>query len=310
MAFEPLLKVARAGIPVFLVPGNHERSRIPYGLLASHPLIHIFDRPRTFVLEQKGFCLALAGFPYQGRVRRRFPSLLERTGWRNPPAQARILCLHHCFEGARVGPVDYTFRSGPDVIRAADLPSGLTALLSGHIHRHQVLKNDLRGRPLKCPVLYPGSIERTSFAEKDEPKGYLRIQLGTRGAVRGRLLGWSFKELPTRSMIQLDLEGAGLKGHDPRAWLTKRLSALDPEGVVRLRIRGEVSREWRPYLSAPGLRRLAPETMNIEVSFPDLRRPDRSQPDPSSSQKRARAASKPADPGTRTGRQWSGKSRR
>jgi DNA repair exonuclease SbcCD nuclease subunit len=176
-----------------------------------------------------------------------------------------------------VGPTDYTFRTAADVIRATDLPSGLTALLSGHIHRHQVLKTDLRGRPLAAPVLYPGSIERTSFAEKDEPKGYLRVRIGTRGPVRGRLLGWSFHELPARPMVQLDLDGddlreAGLQGLEPQAWLREKLSGLDPEGVVRFRVRGEVPSEWRGLLSAPSLRKLAPETMNVEVSFPDLSR--------------------------------------
>ena len=48
MAFHPLRKVAELGIPVFVVPGNHERSQIPYGLLASDPNIHIFDSPKSY----------------------------------------------------------------------------------------------------------------------------------------------------------------------------------------------------------------------------------------------------------------------
>jgi len=31
------------------------------------------------------------------------------------------------------------------------------------------LQKDLKGKLLNAPVFYPGSIERTSFAEKDEP---------------------------------------------------------------------------------------------------------------------------------------------
>ena len=38
------------------------------------------------------------------------------------------------------------------------IPEDLTAVLCGHIHRQQVLKSP------KVPVIYPGSIERTSFA--------------------------------------------------------------------------------------------------------------------------------------------------
>ena len=67
-AFAPLKRVADAGVPVLLVPGNHERSHIPHALLSLHPRIHIFDRPRTFVLQARG----------RGRVRR----LSLRGRWR------------------------------------------------------------------------------------------------------------------------------------------------------------------------------------------------------------------------------------
>jgi exonuclease SbcD len=51
LAFEPLIKVASSGIPVYIVPGNHERSHIPFRLFASHENIHIFDKPDTFLLK-------------------------------------------------------------------------------------------------------------------------------------------------------------------------------------------------------------------------------------------------------------------
>ena len=40
-------EVADAGIPVFLVPGNHERSRIPFDWLARHPGVHVFKKAET-----------------------------------------------------------------------------------------------------------------------------------------------------------------------------------------------------------------------------------------------------------------------
>jgi len=58
-AFEPLKKVAASGVPVYVVPGNHERSRIPYGLLAQHENLFLFDRPKTYVWRQGSFTLAL-----------------------------------------------------------------------------------------------------------------------------------------------------------------------------------------------------------------------------------------------------------
>ncbi len=41
-AIEPLLEVADAGVPVVLVPGNHERSALPYPLLPLTRLEHRF----------------------------------------------------------------------------------------------------------------------------------------------------------------------------------------------------------------------------------------------------------------------------
>ena len=64
MAFDPLKKVADAGIPVFIVPGNHERSRIPHSEFSFHPNLHVFTRPRTFRLVIRGVTVAISGFPY------------------------------------------------------------------------------------------------------------------------------------------------------------------------------------------------------------------------------------------------------
>ena len=48
--------------------------------------------------------------------------------------------------------------------------------LTGHIHRFQILSRDLKARVLPAPVFYAGSIECTSFAEKNEKKGYLILE--------------------------------------------------------------------------------------------------------------------------------------
>jgi exonuclease SbcD len=203
-AFEPLIRVADAGVPVFIVPGNHERGRLPHLRFAKHARIHVFDAPRTFVAEVAGARVALSGFPSErDTVRARFTHLLGETGWRDTAADVRLLCLHQCVEGARVGPGNYTFTAAPDVIRGADIPGGFAAVLSGHIHRHQVLTHDLRGRALAAPVLYPGSIERTSIAEADEDKGFLLVDVARDDAAR---VDWRFNTLPARPLVRCALE--------------------------------------------------------------------------------------------------------
>ena len=197
-AFEPLKRVADGGVPVVVVPGNHERSAIPYPLFAAHPGIHIFDRPRTVTLRVCDVDVALAGFPCERNgVRDGFTELVERTGWRDTAADIRVLCLHQTFEGATVGPVGYVFRGDSDVIRGRDIPSGFGAVLAGHIHRHQVLTADLARRTFAAPVFYPGSIERTSGAERNEAKGYLMLDLEPGPSDGGIVRSWAFHELPT-----------------------------------------------------------------------------------------------------------------
>lgn len=267
-AFEPLVRVAERGVPVFVVPGNHERSHIPHVRFATHPQIHVFDRPRTVLVDRDGIRLALSGFPFERRdIRSRFRMVLEATGWRKQSADIRLLCMHHCVEGATVGPGDFTFRDTPDVIRGRDIPGGFAAVLSGHIHRRQVLANDLAGRPLAAPVLYPGSVERTSIAEKDEPKGYVTLEVAP-GRAGGRLGHWRFHDLPARPMLVREFR---LDGHEDS--LLPRIGAVVAEApadaVLRIRVTGRPSLAARRTLSAANLRALAPATMNVELRLDD-----------------------------------------
>jgi len=189
-------------VPVLLVPGNHERSRLPYPLLALQDGLHLFERPRTVVLEARGVRVAFAGFPFTHQIRRRFAEVLAAAAARETdPADVRVLCMHQCVEGATCGPRHFTFRFGDDVIRAGDLPRDVAVTLCGHIHRHQVLRP--RGQP---PVIYAGSIERTSFAEAPETKGYVVLELARSG-----LGPFQFRPLPTRPMVArtLSLDGIG-----------------------------------------------------------------------------------------------------
>ena len=195
-AFEPLKRIADSGIPVIVVPGNHERSAIPYPLLAAHPRVYIFDRPRTFAMQVRGVSVAIAGFPNdRDHIRERFSALLEQTRWQEAHADIRLLIFHQSVEGATVGPSDYTFRWAPDVIPGRAIPRGFAAVLAGHIHRHQVLRRDLQGRDLAAPVFYPGSTERTSSAERFEPKGFLAMSIEADRATGGRVSSWKFHEL-------------------------------------------------------------------------------------------------------------------
>ena len=271
-AMQPLFRIADRGVPVALVPGNHERSAIPYPLLARHPGVLIFHRPTTFTLDLAGKRVALTGFACQRQVRTRFREKLEQAGWQQQAADLRLVCLHQAVEGAVVGPVGFTFRAGADVVCAADLPPGAAAVLSGHIHRHQILRQNLRGQNLLCPVVYPGSIERTAFAEKDEQKGFVRLRFKPDRNTGGQLIDLQFHALPTRPMVEAELR---LAGESPRS-ITRKLQALldrlQPDTILRLTVSGRANPAGLPRLEAAALRKIASH-MNIQLRFAAPTRP-------------------------------------
>jgi DNA repair exonuclease SbcCD nuclease subunit len=130
----------------------------------------------------------------------------------------------------------------------------------------------LQAKALLTPVFYPGSIERTSFAEKNEHKGYLILEFELDALKGGILRQWQFHKLPVRSMIQLDLHAANMNNAELRSWIESRLRILPEDSIVKLKIYGSVSQQAMEVLSAAALRALAPTTMNIDAVFVEVRR--------------------------------------
>jgi len=261
-AYEPLKRVADGGVPVFIVPGNHERSRLPHARFASHAGIHVFDRPRTFVARVRGRAVALSGFPYEREnVRACFSALLEQTEWRRERDALRVLCMHHCIEGATVGPGDFTFTTSSDVIRAREIPGDFRVALSGHIHRHQVLTTDLKRRELGVPVLYPGSIERTSFAEADEAKGFMVVHVGE----GERDVRWEFRRLPARPMVQHELDANAIDAQAMEASIRAVIAESPADAVLSVRVSGSLTDSHWCALSSARLRAIVPRSMNLAI---------------------------------------------
>lgn len=266
-ALDPLLEVADNGTPVILVPGNHERSALPYPLLAAHKNLFMFDVPRSIRLRLADADVLVAGFPCEREpAGSRFRELVRQTDATRTRSDIKLLCFHQAVQGATVGPSSFTFRYGRDVVRAQDLPVGFAAVLAGHIHRRQVLSHDLAGRDLPCPVFYPGSVERTSFAERDEPKGYLEIEISPDPNSGGRVESWKFNELPTRPMEMLKLAVDGLEPTELERRIASHIGRLNHDAVVQLRFEGQLAPGAEDVLRAAHLRSLHPPTMNVEIA--------------------------------------------
>lgn len=232
-AAEPLLRVAAAGIPVVIVPGNHERCAIPASVLFAHENIHLLDKPATLEFKSNGTRLAVCGFPC---IRRNsaaaFADTLRATGWERSTADVRILVAHQTFESAVCGPVAFRFRSGDDVVERDAVPPEFDYVAAGHIHRHPTLDTPADGPA----IVYAGSPERISFAEIGEPKGCVLIETTANG------IEHTFVEHAVRPMAVVPLDVSGLSRKQLVEALDAQLTALPPEAVAQLRFSGRTTR--------------------------------------------------------------------
>jgi DNA repair exonuclease SbcCD nuclease subunit len=122
-----------------------------------------------------------------------------------------------------------------------------------------VLTKDLAGRALAAPVLYPGSIERTSLAEIDETKGFMIVHIGQDG------VRWEFRRLPARPMVRREIAADGMSAASLESAIRNIVDCVPPDAVVSIRVDGALTdAQWR-VMSGTRLRRFVPDTMNLDV---------------------------------------------
>lgn len=264
MAFEPLIKIADSGIPIVLVAGNHERSFIKQTIFEKHKNIYIFNEFKAFCFQIRNLLIQISGFPcVRKNIRSEFLTILKKIDYKFIGcSHVHILCMHQAIEGAQVGVQNYTFQSNSDTIRAMDIPENFSAILSGHIHRRQVLTHGLDGKKMKTNVYYPGSIERTSFAERDEPKGILFFDLMP-SETGGTVNNYKFMDLPTRPMKKLFIDANNLEKNEIIKKIAQNISTLDSNSIVQLKILKENISHRINLPKIDEIRRLIPSSINI-----------------------------------------------
>jgi len=193
--YEMILEFLESGIKFVIVPGNHERSRLPDSFLLAHPDFFIFSQPDIFRFEKDKQKINIHGFPYTADIRNNFTAVLSETGDISKDA-TNIILFHQLIESS--GIKGHTFRKGNDIIPLNLLPDSFSVVLAGHIHLQQVLFK--RNISSSIPIIYSGSTERTSYQEADEEKGFYTLAFSPSG-IQYRFVKLETKNLPVRNSI-------------------------------------------------------------------------------------------------------------
>lgn len=221
-----IARLSSAGIPVFLLLGNHDMPHITSRATALEIFrtldvsnVYIGDSLRTHSVPTRDGPIQIVGLPW---IRR--SEFLTREETRSmSPHEVNESIQRHLSDGIRA--------------RAAELDPGVPALFAGHVsvaqaktgseqsmmlgHDHVLLKSDValpqfdyvalghvhRYQRLgdDPPVVYSGSLERVDFGEGNDEKGFCVIEIDPREVPGSRLKSFRFHPVDARRFVTIEV---------------------------------------------------------------------------------------------------------
>ena len=225
------LKVAHdLGIRVLAVSGDHDTPRAveegssPLAVYGNSGCVHFFQNSEEVSYAE----FSVDGLSVQIGGLSRNP-LLEPG--EDPLSKAHIafgadvnvLLTHYPVEGF-VG-----YSGGDPIIRLSSIPPDCQLVCVGHFHAYQTKELQY------STIIYPGSTERTSFQEENEEKGFVWLELSREGIISKEHIKTSARPFKTINAFFPD-------DKSPMESLKRTLDdSRNPEAVVRLRLKGNVS---------------------------------------------------------------------
>jgi len=113
-------------------------------------------------------------------------------------------------------------------------------------------------------VIYSGSTERTSFAEKDEDKGFYHLSFTQNEEQNWRLNEARFIKLPSRPMrdIYIDPE---LKNHEFDTYLRRVINQIDKKSIIRFRSTLPIRKDIEELMTTKNLHLLLPPEIDFRL---------------------------------------------
>jgi len=253
-----ILKLARAGIPVVLVVGNHDlapaegrASTLDVFTTFSAENVYVGRTIQTLRVDTKAGPVQVVTLPWVLRSRYltkdatrgksvkdvdemligAILTFLNQEKQALSPDIPTILAAHASIQGASFGS-ERNIMLGQDLI----LPAGDIAdpvfdyVALGHIHKHQVLRE-------YPPVVYAGSLERVDFGEEKEDKGFVVAEV-EKGRAR-----FEFRTVPARRMVTVSVD---IQGDDPTQEALNAIARARPrDAIVRVFIRAREDQALR-----------------------------------------------------------------
>ncbi len=222
-------RLAREGIKVFLLAGNHDSPNVPgpATTLDIFPTldienVQIANELNTQIVQTRNGSIQIISLPwirkgdfmslekYNQLSNEKFNSAIEEKLIEDldkeianlDSSMPSILASHVSVDLAKTSS-EKSMTLGKDYLLPTNFLANpkLDYVALGHIHRHQILNDD-------PPVVYSGSLERIDFGEEKDSKGFCVIDISTSIDKKNRLNSYKFVEVNARRFktIQIKIE--------------------------------------------------------------------------------------------------------
>jgi exonuclease SbcD len=271
-----LNRLSTAGIPAFLLVGNHDLPNAVSRATAVEifptlqvPHVYIGDNLQTYNIPTRDGPLQILAVPWPRRGRmltreesrglsieeirqeieaRLTTAIKDRTQHLDPDIPA-ILAGHITINGATVG-TERSMMLGQDhvlLVSAVHHPQ-LEYVALGHIHKYQALR-DQNDPPM---VVYSGSVQRVDFSEEGDQKGFCVVDLDPSAPQGQRLASFEFHQVTARPFVTIDVKIAPGEADPTDVVLQAIARRATTDAVVRVRI--TLPGELESHLREPDIR--------------------------------------------------------
>jgi len=238
-----------ANIPVLMIPGNHdmtaaEGKATALDVFADLADVTVVRDPKLTVVVTSSGILQVACLPWLHRSRlmadqdlsaeeavRRLEQmgadLIARMASEVDPNHPAVLLAHLAAEEATYSGTERTASIGRDpVFKTNDLANPTFQYVAlGHVHYHQDLNAE------GPPVVYPGSIERLNFGEKDGNPGAVIVEIDYDLNRQVYEADYTHIPSPARTMVTIST----VSQSDPTEGILQQIGEQDiTEAIVRV----------------------------------------------------------------------------
>ena len=254
-----LSTLSAAGIPIFLLVGNHDlpnamgrATAIEIFNTLEVPRLHVGDEIKNYLVETPSGPLQVTALPWPKRsallsredtrglsieqVNKRLEAILAQdvraAAQRLDPNVPAILAAHVTVDGAKLGSERAMMLGQDHKLRPSDLHLSVYDYVAlGHIHKHQVVREN----PL---MVYAGSLQRVDFGEENDPKGFCVVDIDPDAPVGKRVgkMDFQFQPVDARTFTTIDVDLPPRTPDPTRDVLHAIQRSSVEDAIVRLRI--------------------------------------------------------------------------